>query len=52
VRWDSATYRDNLARLIDEAVAAYELYAAGHHMRRYLEGYVSEVESFLREGSF
>jgi hypothetical protein len=46
-----ALYRHNLAQLIDDAVTAYELCPPGHPMRRYLEGYVSEVESVLREAT-
>ena len=47
-----AIYRDNLTELINVAVTAYEQYAPGHHMRKYLEGYISEVEYILREETF
>ena len=47
-----AIYRDNLTELINVAVTAYEQYAPGHHMRKYFEGYISEVESILREETF
>ncbi len=45
-------YRDNLVQLIRVAVVAYEQYTPGHYMRRYLKGYISEVEAVLRAGSF
>ena len=47
-----AIYRNNLTELINVAVMAYKQYAPGHHIRTYLEGYVSEVESILREETF
>ena len=47
-----AIYQDNLVQLIKVAVMAHELYAPGHPMRRYLKGYISEVKTVLREGSF
>lgn len=47
-----AVYRDNLVQLISTAVMAHELYTPDHYMRRYLKGYISEVEAVLREGSF
>ena len=47
-----AIYQDNLVRLVEVAVVAHELYAPGHRMRRYLEGYISGIETVLREGRF
>ena len=47
-----AIYRDKLVQLIKVAVMAHELYAPEHYIRRYLKGYISEVEAILREGNF
>lgn len=47
-----AIYQDNLIQLISVATVSYELYPPDNHMRQYLEGYISEVESILREGNF
>ena len=47
-----AVYHDNLIQLLSVAVVTHELYAPGHHMREYLEGYISEVQSILHESSF
>lgn len=47
-----AVYHDSLIQLLGATVVTYELYGPGHHMREYLEGYISEVQSILREGTF
>jgi hypothetical protein len=49
-----AVYHDSLVQLLGVAVVTYELYGPGHHMREYLEGYISEVKSIIdaRVGNF
>jgi hypothetical protein len=47
-----AVYHDSLVQLLGVAVVTYELYGTGHHMREYLEGYISEVRSILSEGTY
>ena len=47
-----AVYHDSLTQLLGVAFVTYELYGPGHHMREYLEGYISEVQSVLSEGTF
>lgn len=47
-----AVYHDSLVQLLGVAVVTYELYGPGHHMREYLEGYISEVQSILGEGTY
>jgi hypothetical protein len=47
-----AVYHDSLIQLLGVAIVTYELYGPGHHMRQYLEGYILEVQSILREGTF
>jgi hypothetical protein len=47
-----AVYHDSLVQLLGVAVVTCELYGPGHHMREYLEGYISEVKSILGEGTF
>jgi hypothetical protein len=47
-----AVYHDSLVQLLGVAVVTYELYGPGHRMREYLEGYISEVNSILGEGTF
>lgn len=47
-----AVYHDSLIQLLRVAVVTYELYGPGHHMREYLEGYISEVRSILGEGTY
>lgn len=47
-----AIYQDSLIQLITVAIMSHELYTPGHRMRRYLEGYISQVESILGEGGF
>jgi hypothetical protein len=42
-----AVYHDSLVQLLGVAVVTYELYGQGHHMREYLEGYISEVQSVI-----
>ena len=47
-----ALYHDSLIQLLGVAVVTHELYTPGHHMREYLEGYISEIQSILREEGF
>ena len=47
-----AVYHDSLIQLLSVAVLTYELYGPGHHMREYLEGYISEVRSILGESTY
>ena len=47
-----AVYHDSLVQLLGVAMVTYELYGPGHHMREYLEGYISEVQSILDEGTY
>ena len=47
-----AVYHDSLVQLLGVAVVTYELYGPGHHMSEYLEGYISEVQSILDEGTY
>ena len=47
-----ADYHDSLTQLLGVAFVTYELYGPEHHMREYLEGYISEVQSVLSEGTF
>lgn len=47
-----AVYHDSLFQLLGVAMMIYELYGPGHHMREYLEGYISEVQSILGEGTY
>lgn len=47
-----AVYHDSLIQLLGVAVVTYELYGPRHHMREYLEGYISEVRSILGEGAY
>jgi hypothetical protein len=46
-----AIYHDSLTQLLGAAFVTYELYGPGHHMREYLEGYMSEVQSVLGEST-
>ncbi len=47
-----AVYHDSLIQLISVACITHELYAPGHPMRQYLEGYISEAERALHEETF
>jgi hypothetical protein len=47
-----AVYHDSLVQLLGVAVVTYELYGPGHHMCEYLEGYISEVQNILGEGTY